>query len=462
MSVKTEVVDQEEQIIDDISEHTVVSEPEPELDQNKLAALEAQLDAKLNIKQKEKNMPPHIIEKRKRTLNFGIVSSGQAGARLAESFFNLGYQVVAFNTAMQDLELIKIPDSCKILLEYGLGGASKDPQIGHEAAQMHKDLIRSTIQDKLDSVDVYVFCTSLGGGSGGGSIDTMVDVLNELGEQNGTPLVVMTILPMLNEDAQTKDNSLKALSKLSKEVQNGRVHNLIVVDNAKIETIFKDVGPMQFYQVSNKAIVEPLDVFNTYSSVPSEIKAIDQMEFSKILIDGGGLSLYGSMTVTNYEEDVALAGAVVNNLVSGLLAEGFDLKQAKYCGVMFFANKSVWEKLPSSSIHYAMSMVQKHGGTPQGTFRGIYEANIKEDVVKVYSFFSGLALPDSRIEELKKEVATQLGTIKEKQEKRNLNLEVNTGTNTVISEADKIMEKIKAKGSIFGKFTHGVVDKRKK
>ncbi|KKN70808.1 hypothetical protein LCGC14_0427000 [marine sediment metagenome] len=462
MSVKTEEVEQtQEKIVDDLAEHVVVSEPvTPAVDADKLAFLKAQMVAK-QVKVEEPKMPPRIIEKKRRTLNLGIVGSGQAGSRLAESFHGLGYGTVVINTAIQDLENINVPEINKVLLNYGLGGASKDPQIGHEAAQMHKDLIRVRIRDLLPDAQVYVFCTSLGGGSGGGSIETIVDVLSDLGAETGIPLVVITVLPMTNEDAQTKKNSLEALSKLSKEVRAGRVHNLIVVDNAKIETIFSDVGPMEFYKVSNQAIVDPLDVFNTYSSIPSNVKSLDPMEFTKILISGGGLSLYGSMTVSNYQDDVALADAVINNLTSGLLAEGFDLKQTQYCGVMFLANKKVWSEMPSSSIHYAMAMVQDHAGTPQGTFRGIYEADIKEDVVKVYSFFSGLALPDSRVEELKAEVAAQLVTIKEKTEKRNLNLSIDTGTTTAVSEADNVRTIIKDKHSIFGRFKKGVVDKRK-
>lgn len=466
MSVKTETVEQEqEQIVDDLAEHTVVSEPEqPAVDVDKLAELKAKMaaarEAKVGTEVKEA-MPPHIIEKKRRTLNLGIIGSGQAGSRLAESFHNLGYEAVVFNTAQQDLEHIKVPESNKILLDYGLGGASKDPEIGHQAAQMHRELIRNKVRNTLGDAQVYVFCTSLGGGSGGGSIATMVDVLSELGADNGTPLVVMTVLPMTNEDAQTKKNALDALSKLSKEVQAGRIHNLIVVDNAKIETIFSNVGPMEFFHVSNQAIVDPLDVFNTYSSAPSNVKSLDPMEFTKILISGGGLSLYGSITVSNYEDDVALADAVINNLKSGLLAEGFDLKQTQYCGVMFLANKEVWAKMPSSSVHYAMAMVQDHAGTPKGTFRGLYEADIKEDVVKVYSFFSGLALPESRVEELKTEVSAQFDTIKNKTEQRNLNLSIDTGTTETVSEADKVRNKIKEKSSIFGRFTKGVVNKRK-
>lgn len=473
MSVKSENVDHEqEKITDDISETVVEDKPEDSgVDADKLAALRAKLaastqpeeepieveDSPVEEVEEEPEMPPRIVEKKTRSIRMGIVGSGQAGSRLAESFYGLGYDAIAFNTAQQDLEHIKMPESNKIMLEYGLGGASKDPAIGHEAAQMHRDLINSQIREKLASSEMFVFCTSLGGGSGSGSIDTMIEIMSAIGK----PIIVITVLPMTNEDAQTKRNSLEGLGNLAKKIQEREIHNLIVVDNAKIETIFSDVGPMQFYQVSNQAIVDPLDVFNTYSSAPSHVKSLDPMEFGKILIDGNGLSLYGSMTVANYEEDTALAEAVITNLTSGLLAEGFNLKQTQYCGVMFLANKKVWDKLPSASINYAMSMVQDHAGTPLGVFRGIYEADIPEDVVKVYSFFSGLALPDSRVEELKVEVAAHSNTLKQKDVARNMNLNIDTGTSETVTAAEKIKEKINKKKSKFGQFTQGIVDKRK-
>lgn len=469
MPVKSENIDHEqEEITDDISDTVVEDKPEDGgVDAKKLAALRAKLAASTKAVEpievedppamKEEKMPPRILEQKSRSIKMGIVGSGQAGSRLAESFYKLGYDAIAFNTAQQDLEHINMPPENKIMLEYGLGGASKDPSIGHEAAQMHRDLINSQIRDKLALSEMFVFCTSLGGGSGSGSINTIIDIMSAIGK----PIIVITVLPMTNEDAQTKKNSLDALGNLVKKIQSKEIHNLIVVDNAKIERIFNDVGPMQFYQVSNQAIVDPLDVFNTYSTYPSHVKSLDPMEFGKILIDGNGLSLYGSITVANYEEDTALAEAVFTNLTSGLLAEGFDLKQTQYCGVMFLANTNVWNKIPSASINYAMSMVQDHAGTPLGVFRGIYEADIPEDVVKVYSFFSGLALPDSRVEELKVEVAAHASTIKQKDVARNMKLNIDTGTSETVSAADKIKEKIAKKSSKFSQFTQGIVDKRK-
>jgi cell division GTPase FtsZ len=486
MSVKTEKVEHEKEvIIDDVSEHTVISEPdaepESELDADKLKALKekfAKMQGKSEIveeegqdtivtvaeekekeEKKEEEMPIRILEKKRRSIKFGVVGSGQAGSRIAETFYKLGYNAVAFNTAMQDLEHIQIPESNKYLLEYGIGGSARTLSIGQEAAEMHKDKIYEMVSDKLDDCQVMILTFSLGGGSGAGSSGTMIDVLSSIGK----PLVIITILPMTNEDAQAKQNSLETLANLTKEVQSKRVHNLIVVDNARIESIYKDVSQIDFYPVSNEAIVEPIDVFNSFSTKSSPIKAIDSMEWAKILTDGDGLSSYGYMEVSDYEEDTSIAEAIMDNLTSNLLASGFDLKQAKYIGVMMIANRGVWDKIPSSSIDYAMAMVNDHAGIPDAVHKGIYVSDEeKEDVLKIYSFFSGLSLPDSRVSELKKEALEQQKVLKAKSEQRNLNLAINTGTTEAKTTVEKAREKIKRRRSPFNSFIPDVVDKRRK
>jgi hypothetical protein len=186
------------------------------------------------------------------------------------------------------------------------------------------------------------------------------------------------------------------------------------------------------------------------------------MELAKLMTDGGGLTVYGEMTVPNYEEDTAIAEAVINNLNSGLLAGGFDLKQSKYVGVIIAANKQVWSKIPSSSVNYAMSMVHDLCGTPTGTFRGIYTVDNEEDSVKVYSMFAGLGLPESRVQQLKKEAQEYTAKAKDKDAERNLSLKLDTGVDETTSAADKIKQKIAAKKSAFGGLVTSVVQDRRK
>ena len=438
-----------EEVVDDVSNVEV----KEALDANVLAALRA----KKQVKEQEEKMVAKIVSKKERSIALGIMGSGQAGSRLAEAFHKLGYDAIAINTAMQDLKHIDIPDSNKLLLEYGLGGAAKEMEIGKAAAESHRGEILQLINDKLAGSQVNVLCLSLGGGSGAGSCETLVELLSEVGK----PLVVMTVLPMENEDAQTKSNALATLSKLSKMTQSKKINNLIVVDNTKIEAIYHNVGHMDFFNVANKAIVETIDVFNSLSSMPSSVKGLDPMEWAKLFTDGEGLTVYGELTISNYEDQTAIAEAVLNNLNDNLLAGGFDLKQSRYVGVMITANKEVWDKIPTANIDYAMHMVNDQCGTPKGVFKGIYVVESSEPVVKIYSMFSGLGLPVSRIEQLKKDTSAHSQTIKGKDEARNLNLHLDTGTNETVTAVQKVKDKIASKSSAFGKLVGGVVDRRK-
>ena len=438
-----------EELIDDVSQETKPSEDS--VDIAKLAALKAKSQAK-----QETTMAAKIVAKKERSLVLGIIGTGQAGSRIAESFYKLGYDAIAINTAMQDLKYIDIPDSNKLLLEYGLGGAAKEIEIGKAAAEAHKGEILSLINDKLGNALVNVLCLSLGGGSGAGSCETLIDLLSD-----GKPLVVIAALPMETEDAQTKSNALETLSKLAKLTQSKKVNNLIVVDNAKIESIYQHVSQVDFYPTANKAIVEPLDMFNTLSSMASSVKGLDPMEWGKLFTDGEGLTIYGELTIDNYIEDTAIAEAVINNLNGNLLAGGFDLKQSKYVGVIIAANKSVWDKIPSSSVNYAMAIVNDQCGSPKGVYKGIYTIDIPEDIVKVYSIFTGLGLPESRVTQLKKDAQEHMKIVKGKDDGRNLSLQLDTGTEENVSAAQKIKDKISQKQSAFGKLVGGVVDRRK-
>lgn len=415
----------------------------------------AALKAKMN--KKEEAMPPVIVAEKKRSIKLGVVGTGQGGSRLAESFHSMGYDAIVMNTAQQDLENIKLPESNKLLLEYGLGGAAKELEIGHAAAEMHKGHIHALVQEKLSSAQAFVLCLSLGGGSGAGSCETIVDVLSS----EGKPIVVISVLPMANEDAQTKHNALETLAKLAKLVQNKKVQSMVVVDNAKIETIYSDVSQLEFFSVANKAIVEPIEQFNHLSSQSSPSKPLDSTEWAKLLFDGEGLAVFGSLVVDNYTDETAIAEAVVSNLNHNLLAGGFDLKESKYAGFIVAANEKVWSKIPSASVNYARALIQEHAGTPKALFHGIYVTDDKEDSVKIYSCFTGLSLPTSRVETLKKEAMELMNQAKSKDASRSLNLTLNTGVNETVSEAQKVREKIAAKSSAFGKFMGAVVDKRK-
>jgi cell division protein FtsZ len=418
--------------------------------EDKLAKLKAKL-------QDKENMPPIIVSTPSRSYDFGVVGSGQAGGRIAEVFYNLGYTAVAINTAPQDLAPLSIPAANKLHLNFGAGGAAKDLDIGSDAADAYRDKISELLHDRFESSDLVIFTCSLGGGSGAGSVNTIIDILTSLNK----PIVVITVLPQSSDDAQTKHNAVVTLGKLAKFAQTEKINNLIIVDNARIETVYKDVSQLNFFKVSNEAIVKPIDAFNKLSMMQSDVKPLDSTEFAKLFIDGKGLSVYGVVDVHNYEEETSFAEAVVENLSDSLLSSGFNLKQTRYVGLMFVAPKRVWAKVSNASVGYALTMLSETCGTPLGTFKGIYEVESEDDCVKIYSMFSGLGLPESRIEHLKNEAKAQIVKSEAKDEQRNLSLKLDLGDENV-SQAEKIRKAIANKKSAFGKLhSNTVIDRRK-
>lgn len=444
MAVKNDIVENKPEEIED----NISNEQEGDgIDPDKLAALKAKIAAKKREQEEEEGVPPRIVEKKKRSLNFGVVGSGQSGSRISEEFFKLGYTAVAFNTAPQDLEQIGLPEDHKYLLEYGIGGAAKDTDIGHAAAETHRQGIANVIDDVLGDTQVFLFCLSLGGGSGAGSHDVIIDIL----AATGKPIVVITVLPMSTEDAQTKQNALNTLASLSTLAQNKVIANLIVVDNAKLESIYSDVSHMNFFSVGNQAIVKTIDVFNNFSSQASLEKSLDPMEWAKLFTDGEGLCVYGEVHVDNYADDnTAIAEAILENHENGLLASGFNLGQAKYAGALIIANSKAWENIPRGSVDYAMSLIQENCPGAEGVFRGTYvDESIKEDSVYVYSMFSGLGLPDNRVTQLRKDVEVEKSKTQDRAKSRNTNLTLDTGTEKTVSKADEVRQKIAKNKSTF-------------
>lgn len=485
---KTEKVKQEEVkntitevMVDEESKSVVVVPKDDGVDADKLAALKARAAKKLEEEKapeaepvesavsepvedkkeeeaKEEDMPPRIVEDRNRSIRFGVIGSGAAGSRLSEQFYALGYPSVAINTAPQDLANIKLPEQNKLLLDFGLGGSAKDLSIGNDAADAYRSSINQLIHRHLDDTQVFIFCVSLGGGSGAGSVEVVVDLLAQFGK----PVVVLTVLPKASEDAQLKHNAWQTLHKFTKMFNDGKVDNIITVDNAKIESLYSDVGPFNFFPVSNKAIVEPLHIFNTMSRrVDEGVKVLDSTEFGKLFIDGKGFTTYGTMTVEDYEDEMAIATAIVDSLKGNLLASGFDIRQARYAGFMLVAPERVWNKIPSASLHYAQHMIGDACESPLAVFHGVYKEESDDDCIKVYSMFSGLGLPEERIEQLKAEAKEKMSLAQKKDDERKMHMKVDIGEETV-NKAEEIKRKIKQKSSSFNKLHGGAVKDRRK
>ncbi len=398
---------------------------------------------------------------RDRSLYFGVVGVGQAGGRVAETFYDLGYEACAFNTASQDLEHVKMPNNKKIFLPFALGGAGKELDNGRAAIEQNGQLVL----DKLNEVfnekqEMMILAVSGGGGTGSGGAEAMIGLLASLGK----PVSVIYVLPMETEDALSKHNSITTLSRLAKMASTDIITNLIVVDNAKIEVIYPGLSKAEFWDTANMAIVEPLHLFNHLSSMATPYDSLDPMDFSR-LFTASDCTVYGMIEVKNYMETTAIAESIINNLESGLLASDFNLKETRFAGFIVTASEEILRKLPSVNINYASHMISEACNSPQ-LVKGVYPVDNKVDAVRVYTMFSGLGLPTPRIDALKKEAAAQMNVNAEKEKNRadKMTIEYGVGNETQ-SKAQEIHRMIKQKKSGFGQLTSNantVIDKRRR
>jgi len=415
----------------------------------------------MKLKKEDDKMSVMLVEEQDRSVNIGVIGVGQCGSKIAEEFYKRDYPTVAINTAMQDLKYINVPENQKLFLDFALGGAGKDLEVGRAAAEEYAEEIRAHIEEHMGDCDILMLATSGGGGSGSGSAETMIDIMSDLGK----PISVIFVLPLTSEDAVSKHNAIQTLAKLAKLASTDVINSLMVVDNAKIEMMYPDLSMAQFWKTANQAIVEPLHLFNQLSAAPSPYTSLDPMDFSRVFVGTGDCSLYGMVEIEDYTDEEAIAHAMVTTLESGLLAGGFDLKQTRAAGVIITGPKRALEKIPAANLEYGFAMVNKVCSEGTRVFRGVYSTPTKDDKIRVYSFFSGLGLPDERVAELKEEAERHMETLKDKEENRASAMNIDIGKTKTTSAADRVYNKIKSKNSAMGKLTRNskrVVDKRRR
>lgn len=417
--------------------------------------LDPKILTELKNKKKEKE------KKKDRSLNFGIIGLGQAGGRLCEIFHNFEYDTCVMNTASQDLEFIEVPDERKLLLPFALGGAGKELENGKTAVENNSNLVLDKISSFFDDKhEMILLAISGGGGTGSGGAEAMINLLGQLQK----PVGVIYVLPMDSEDSLSKHNSVVTLGRLAKLASSDVITTLIVVDNAKIELIYPGMSKAEFWTTANNAIVEPLHLFNYLSYMPTKYDSLDSMDFGRIFT-AGDCTIYGMIEVENYMDTTAIAEAVVDNLHGSLLASDFNLKESRFGGFIVTANSDVLKKLPAENIHYAQHMISESCDYAQ-LVKGVYEVPIENDVVKIYTIFSGLGLPSARINALKKEASEQMDKIKDKEKTRASRMAVDYGVGSETqNKAQEVRRIISQKKSGFGKLTSNankIFDRRKR
>ncbi len=344
-------------------------------------------------------------------LTYAIVGSGQGGGRIAKAFYDLGYKkTVVFNTAQSDLTLLDLPDNHKFHLDcFGQQGAGKNQERAKTAFESKSQEIFNKMREVFgEKVDRILVCAGVGGGTGGGSLETLVDISKRyftyIGKEKANERVgVVASLPTTGECASpvVAKNSHNRMTVLSIGAANGDFAPLIIVDNDKIKKLYPQLTVKQFWPTLNNTVAGLFHIFNVLATKNSNYTAFDPADYDTIMKTKGCM-IFGVTTVKNVENETSVSYALKQNLEKTLLASGFDLTTAEGAASIVVGGTRQYEEIPGlmDSIEYGFDTLAAITGGAI-IHRGIYEDSSKDKLV-AYTIVGGLDAPEKRLEDLKK------------------------------------------------------------
>lgn len=338
---------------------------------------------------------------------FAWIGSGQGGGRLAKAFYDRGYRkCIAVNTSSQDLDTLDLPTAQKLLLDVGEQGAGKDMRRGREAASKYKqhifDLMRKIYGNNVDHLFV---CIGAGGGSGSGSTDILIEVAKKymkyIGHDNPEKRVgVVLSLPTRGEagSPQVAKNAHEVLDTTNKLAVNNEISPLIVLDNAKIEKMYKGLTVKKFWPTVNNTISGLFHVFNVLTNQSSPYTSFDPTDYATVL-QCGGVMVMGVAKLKEFDDEQSVSRAVKTNIEKTLLSD-VDISDARVAACVAVGGKDIMENTVGlmDSLSYGFDTLSSL--CPNATLhRGIYEDN--KDSLRLFTLVSGLSVSDKRKQQLK-------------------------------------------------------------
>lgn len=332
-----------------------------------------------------------------------FLGSGQGGARLASSFWNLGYRRVGlFNTAENDFQGLPAEIQRHTLQ---LGGAAKDARFAEQALSGHEEEIWDLLQRTWgNDTDYGLICVGLGGGTGSGTSGQLVDIARKYLESKGKPprVGVVASLPAFTEGQQVCRNAVTAFQRLLEL----KVSPLLLIDNAKINQLYRP-GMTQLYNVANSTVSQLFHLFNQLAAVHSSLITFDRSELAQLL--DHGICVMGAASMTNITSPADISAAIRDQLTNNVLA-AVDLTQGTKGACLFVGDQPTLERLSIDFFDAGFTQMNRtlKGGTSV-VHRGVYIGSAPG--LQAYAMISGLKPPIPTLAKLAKEANITKGQL---------------------------------------------------
>lgn len=327
--------------------------------------------------------------------NMAFIGSGQGGARLASSFYGLGYRRVAlFNTAESDFQ--GLPEEInRHTLE--IGGAAKDARFAEQAISGREEEVWDLLQRSWgNDMDYGLVCVGLGGGTGSGTSGKIVEIARQYMESKGKAPRVGAIvsIPSYTEGQQVCRNAVTAFQKLMEL----KVSPIILIDNARIHQLYKP-GMTQLFNVANSTVSQLFHLFNQLAAVHSPLITFDKSELAQLL--DHGICVMGAASLQNITSPADISASIRDHLTNNVLAE-VDLKKGTKGACLFVGDQNHLDNLSLDYFEAGFTQMNRtlKGGTSV-VHRGVYIGSAPG--LQAYAMISDLPPPVGTLARLAKE-----------------------------------------------------------
>jgi len=326
------------------------------------------------------------------SLDFGVVGCGQAGCRIAKSFYDIGYKkALALNTAMADLNPLELPKDQKMQIGSS-EGSGKSMGKGKKAAEESSQQIFDKMKAVFGTVDKIIICAGFGGGTGAGSLGTLIGIatkyLEHLRHDNpAKDVIVIAALPTsgeLKSSTITNNNNI-ILKDMYEAADNSLIGPIILIDNAKIERLYRGIPPTKFWGTINDTITQLFQMFNYLSKQESGYTSFDEEDY-KTVLSTSGLAALG-VTKIELDSEEKLSQALQSNLKKTLLSEVADHKTTKEAACVVVAGAEIMEKVSMDTITYGFDTISNVVGNAN-VHRGLYDA--EGTATRAYTLLTGM------------------------------------------------------------------------
>jgi cell division GTPase FtsZ len=306
----------------------------------------------------------------KASLEVGLAGTGQCGGKIVNLFAGLKdpnkknyYDVIAVNSFVGDLRpLDNISEERKYALAGVEGGCGRKPELAEaslkgadESCKKNQKKLMEMVKEYLSNKDMYIVAGGLGGGTGTGTIPTMMKLIHSmvnipLLKQGKKPKTIGAIvtLPRKSEPLAEKKNALKAIKELEDlmHTTNEKLKDcckfIIFVDNEKAYRDYrklkadKDTPFDNWMDYANHQVVSIFHEINVATSFSSD-KIFDPQDLKNVFEEWKGAMTFGkikfaSSDIRNSDELVEKAMATFHD--GCVLANGFDLSKSRTAGVL--------------------------------------------------------------------------------------------------------------------------------